>query len=183
MSELETAARPYARAVFELANDSSSLSLWSDRLQAAAAVVADKEMAALLLSPAMEQAQKAELILAVLAGLKEAPKFDQEAENLFKLLAENERLEIIPAIAELFEIFKQDAEGVIEVSVISARRLSAKHKNAIAEAMKKRLGKEVTITASIDKSVIAGAIIRAGDLVIDGSALGRLHKLSSQLNR
>lgn len=183
MSELETSARPYARAIFELAKETSSLVLWADRLQAATQIVSNVEMQAMLSSPAMEQTQKAELLLSVVSGLKEAPEFDTEAQNLIKLLAENERLLSLPTISTMFESFKQEAEGTVEVQVVSARKLTVKQTTTIAAAMKKRLGKEVSVTSEIDKNMLAGAIIRAGDLVIDGTALGRLHKLSSQLNR
>ena len=89
----------------------------------------------------------------------------------------------LPAIAEVYEELKQQAEGTIEVKVVSARKLTAKQEKEMAKNLQKRLGKEVSITAEIDQSLIAGAVIRAGDLVIDGSARGRLNKLTSTLNK
>ena len=89
----------------------------------------------------------------------------------------------LPAIAEGYEALKQEAEGAIEVSVTSAHKLTAKQEKEMASSLKKRLGKDVTIKAEIDESLIAGAIIKAGDLVIDGSARGRLNKLTSILNK
>jgi F-type H+-transporting ATPase subunit delta len=118
-----------------------------------------------------------------MSAVKDGPKMNQEVKNLVALLAENERLLALPEISTGYETFKQEAEGSIEVEVTSARKLTAKQEQDIAKNMKARLGKEVSITAEVDESLIAGAIIKAGDLVIDGSALGKLNKLTTQLNK
>ena len=102
---------------------------------------------------------------------------------MIALLAENERLMSLPDIQQGYETLKQEAEGAIEVQVTSARKLTVKQEKEMAKSLKQRLGKDVTITSEIDKSLIAGAIIHAGDLVIDGSALGRLNKMTSLLNK
>jgi F-type H+-transporting ATPase subunit delta len=108
---------------------------------------------------------------------------DPDFDNLIALLAENGRLAALPAIATVFATLKQEAEGKIEVQVKSAQELSAEQQDNIAVSMAKRLGKEVSITTEIDSSLIAGAIITAGDLVIDGSASGRMEKLTIALNK
>jgi F-type H+-transporting ATPase subunit delta len=108
---------------------------------------------------------------------------NDEFKNLISLLAENGRLAAIPAIAINFEALKQAAEGKIEVQVKSAQKLTGEQQDAIAKSLVKKLGKEVTITAEVDESLIAGAIIQAGDMVIDGSARGRLDKLTVVLNK
>jgi F-type H+-transporting ATPase subunit delta len=122
-----------------------------------------------------------ELFLSVVsgAGLDSDANFD----NAVRLLAENSRLAALPAIADLFAILKQEAEGKIEVRVRSAQELSADQQDKIAKSMAKRLGKEVSISAEIDDSLIAGAVITAGDLVIDGSASGRIEKLTLAVNK
>ena len=99
------------------------------------------------------------------------------------LLAENDRLAALPAIAEIFAILKREADGKIEVRVRTASELTEEQQNKIAESMAKRLGKQVSITTEIDASLIAGAIVTAGDLVIDGSASGRMDKLAVALNK
>ena len=99
-----------------------------------------------------------------------------------RLLAENSRLPALPAIAVLFDALKQEAEGKIEVRVRSAQALSDEQQQQIAESMAKRLGKDVSISAEVDETLIAGAVITAGDLVIDGSASGRVQKLSQAVN-
>lgn len=181
MADFETAARPYAKAMFELAQDEGKLEQWQERLTLAAAITIDADMKALLEQPAVLPRELGELFLSVVtaAGLDSDSDFD----NAVRLLAENSRLAALPAIAEQFAILKQEAQGEIEVRVRSARKLSAKQQDSIAASMAKRLGKKVSISAEIDDSLIAGAVITAGDLVIDGSASGRIEKLSLAVNK
>ena len=183
MSDFETAARPYARAIFELASAEGKLESWHDSLQAAAAIASDAQMQVMFESPSMLANQQAELFLSVYAGVKEAPTASDELNNLIVLLAENGRLAAIPAIAANFEALKQAAEGKVEVKLRSAFALTARQQNNMAESLVKKLGKAVTITTEVDASLIAGAIIQAGDMVIDGSARGRLEKLAVVLNK
>ena len=181
MSEFETAARPYARAIFELASEEGQLQAWQDSLEVAAQVASDKAVASLLHQPTRIPGQLAELFQSVLSdsGVQTGANFD----NLIALLAENGRLAALPAIAVQFETLKREAEGKIEVRVRSAQELSAEQQQRIADSMARRLGKEVSIIAEIDESLIAGAIVTAGDLVIDGSASGRMDKLTVALNK
>ena len=183
MSDFETAARPYSKAIYELASELQSLPYWSDILQIAGQIVADEDMQALITSPSIVGSQLSELFISVMSSVADAPEINQEVKNMVALLVENDRLLSLPAIHEGFETLKQAAEGSIEVKVTSARKLTARQQKEMASQLKKRLGKDVSISAEIDQSLIAGAIIQAGDLVIDGSALGRLSKLTSILNK
>ncbi len=183
MSDFETAARPYSKAIYELASEQDNLQFWSDILQIAAQIVADDDMQALISSPSVENDQLLELFISVLSTVKDAPEINQEVKNLVAVLVENGRLLSLAAIYEGYETLKQEAEGTIEVKITSARKLTVKQEKAMASHLKKRLGKEISISAEIDQSLIAGAIIKAGDLVIDGSARGRLSKLTSILNK
>ncbi|MBC8212390.1 MAG: F0F1 ATP synthase subunit delta [Gammaproteobacteria bacterium] len=187
MSDFETVARPYSRAVFELAMESKSskkaLQSWSDVLQIASQIVLDESMQALILSPSVTRAQLLEMFLSVMTSVEGAPEISQDVKNLLAILATNNRLSALPAIVVEYEKLKQASEGTIEVKVVSARNLTAKQEKEMTGQLKKRLGKDVSITAEIDQSLIAGAIIKAGDLVIDGSALGRLSKLATLLNK
>jgi F-type H+-transporting ATPase subunit delta len=183
MSDFETVARPYSRAIFELASEQGDLQFWSDVLQLGASLAEDEGLRTLVGSPSVLESDLAELVISVMSAVKDGPKMNQEVKNLVALLAENERLLALPEISTGYETFKQEAEGSIEVEVTSARKLTAKQEQDIAKNMKARLGKEVSITAEVDESLIAGAIIKAGDLVIDGSALGKLNKLTTQLNK
>ncbi len=183
MSDFETAARPYSKAIYELAVEQKNLPFWSDVLQLAAQVTTDEEMQVLITSPSVNGADIAELLTTVMSSVADAPEMNQQVKNMLLLLVENDRLLSLSAIYEGYEALKQAAEGSIEVKVTSARKLTVKQEKEMATQLKKKLGKDVSISAEIDQSLIAGAIIRAGDLVIDGSALGRLSKLTSILNK
>ena len=181
MSDFQTAARPYARALFELASEQSRLQQWQDSLQQAAVIAADADMLATFDQPAILPAELSALFLSVAEGA--GVEVDAEFRNLIGVLAENDRLAALPAIAAQFAVLKQEAEGKIEVTVRSAQELSDEQQGKIASSMARRLGKEVTITTEIDSSLIAGAIVTAGDLVIDGSASGQMQKLTIALNK
>ncbi len=183
MSDFETVARPYSKAIFELASEQNNLQFWADTLQLAALVSADDEMKALVSSPSIMNEQLSELFVSVIAAIDTSADISQEVKNLINLLTENDRLLALPEIAKGFEGLKQEAEGAVEVIVRSARKLTAKQEAQIMDNLKKRLGKKISISAEVDKSLIAGAIITAGDLVIDGTALGRLNKMTSLLNK
>ncbi len=181
MADFETAARPYARAFFELALDQGRLDDWQNGLDLAAAVAADSDMKSLLEQPDVLPRELGELFLSVLAGA--GLDSDSDFENAVRLLAENSRLAALPAIAALYATLKQEAEGKIEIQVRSAQALTDEQQEQIAQNMAKRLGKEVRLVAEVDESLIAGAVITAGDLVIDGSASGRIEKLVHAVNR
>jgi len=181
MANFETAARPYARAIFELASEEGKLEQWQQFLQGVATIAADRQMQSLFDLPSLLAADLAKLFLSVAdgAGLETGDDY----RNLISLLADNDRLAALPAIAEIFETLKREADGKIEVRVRSAQKLTAKQQEKIASTMAKRLGKEVSITTEVDASLIAGAIVTAGDLVIDGSASGRMDKLALALSK
>ncbi len=181
MPDFDSAARPYARAVFELASEEGKLQQWQDSLLVAAAVAVDDNMQAVFDQPSMLAEQKAELFLSVMASAGNTP--DAHFTNLVKLLAEKGRLGALPTIALTYEELKQQAEGQVEVQVVSAQPLTDEQRQKIADSLTKKLGKEVSISAEVDESLIAGAIISAGDMVIDGSAKGRMEKLAVALNK
>ena len=176
MSELTTAARPYARAAFDIANSHGEQQKWSDMLTYMSAVAHDTTMNAVLDSPRLSQNQSAEMFISVCEE-----QIDQRGKNFIKLLAENDRIKLLPEITALYEHYRAEAEGTIDAEVISAQEVSESQISKIAASLKTRLGKEVRLSSKIDASLIGGAIIRAGDLVIDGSVSGRLEKLSTTL--
>lgn len=181
MSDFETAARPYAKALFELASEDGQLEDWNERLQLCGIIASDAQMMSVFESPSMLPSEQAELFLSVYSAVTDAPAVSDTFKNLISLLAENGRLASLPAVAVILESLKRESEGKVEVRVTSAFELSEKQQQDIAGSLVKKLGKEVSITTSIDASLIAGAIIQAGDMVIDGSARGRLDKLSIAL--
>ncbi len=178
MAEKTTIARPYAEAVFEIARDQQELGPWSEMLAVIAHIVADERVGGLIGNPRVQKSQVAELVLGV-AG----DKLNEAAGNLVKLLADNGRLAVLPEIAALFEGLRAEAESTVEARVIAAFTVSEAQQKQIAKALKQRLGREVKITCETDEDLLGGAIIRAGDLVIDGSVTGQLAKLGTALAR
>jgi F-type H+-transporting ATPase subunit delta len=178
MSELTTAARPYANAVYQIASQAAKLAQWSSALSLMAAVVVDATMTAKLSSPQLGKTQKGELLLAVVGD-----RLDAEQKNMVLLMAENNRLTLFPTVAELYEEYRAEAEGQIDAVVTSAFPLTDEQSASIATALKNKTGRDVTITATTDASLIGGVIIKAGDIIIDGSMKTRLAALASTLSR
>lgn len=178
MAEITTIARPYAQAVFKLASEQKDLKRWSEMLGLAANVAADPEMAKVIDNPRFSRAQVVEIFLGVCGE-----RLNEHGKNMVQLLADNGRLDLLPEIAALFEIERAQAEGTIEAEVVSALELTDSQKKALAAALKKRLGRDISLNVKVDGSLLGGAIIRAGDMVIDGSAVSRLEKLGAELMR
>ncbi|MCK5726597.1 MAG: F0F1 ATP synthase subunit delta [Thiotrichaceae bacterium] len=176
MSELITTARPYARAVFELASEGEALAQWSETLTFLGAIVSDDSVHAVLDNPSLTKQEVAQIVIELADG-----QLDSKAENLVKQLAEYGRLEALPEIVALFEVMKDEAEGVVEVTITSAQELKDEEIQSISAALKKRLDAEIKVKTTIDKSILGGVIIRAGDLVIDGSIQGRMHNITQAL--
>ncbi|WP_020558339.1 F0F1 ATP synthase subunit delta [Thiofilum flexile] len=178
MSELTTAARPYAKAVFEMAQGAGNLAGWSQQLEAMAQVISSEDSAALLNNPRLSQDQKVDVLTDALGK-----HVNPDGKNLLRVLGENNRFILVPEITRLYEEFKAQAEGAIEAEVTAAMELSAAQQNAIAVALQKRLGREVKLVTKLDPSLMAGAVVRAGDLVIDGSIQSRLKEMKAALSR
>jgi F-type H+-transporting ATPase subunit delta len=177
MSENNTIARPYSQAIFELAREHNSYSAWSDTLRFLSAVASDHQMQALLDSPRMTEQQLTDLFVEICAD-----RVDEAGKNFVRLLAENRRLAVLPEIAELYEELRRDGEGVVRGQVISAYPVTEQQQQQIASALRARLGREVELEWATDESLIGGAVVRAGDLVIDGSVQGKLNRLANVLS-
>jgi F-type H+-transporting ATPase subunit delta len=176
MLEKTTIARPYAQAVFELAQESNSSAEWSEALNLLQRIVSDPQMRLLISNPKVGDEQLQDLVIEI-----GGDSFSQLAKNFIKVLVAACRLQYAPQIAELFEAKRADAEGIIDVQVSSAYELDQAQQESIAKGISARLGKKVNISTTIDESLIGGAVIRAGDSVIDASLRGRLRELSNQL--
>ncbi|HEV7606506.1 MAG TPA: F0F1 ATP synthase subunit delta [Steroidobacteraceae bacterium] len=176
MAERITTARPYAKAIFALARKGNTLAQVGATLARAAEVVADPRVHALLGSPRMTPAQLAEFVTGVVgAGL------DEYGRNFVSLLAQNRRLGFLPEIAALFEQMKADVENAVDVEVIAASKLTPDQESRYAAALQKKLGRQVRLHTRVDGSLLGGAVLKAGDLVIDGSIKGRLERLATEL--
>ncbi len=177
MTEIATLARPYARAAFEQAQSNpGGLAKWSEMLKLAAFIVADQRVTALIKSPQLDIAQKVELVADVCGKT-----LDKAGRQFLELLGANGRLLVLPAIVPLYEQLRTEAEKTVKATLISAMKVESAQLEKLEKALSKKLQRTVTLTVEVDPSLIGGAIIRAGDLVIDGSARGRLAHLDAAL--
>ena len=177
MSQALSLARPYARAAFSLARDAGALAGWSDALGFAARVSADPQVAALLGNPALTTDQ------AVMLLSPPSPSVDTDTFARFiGLLADNRRLSLLPEIAGLYDELRFEAERVVKARVTSATPLPAGELDTLKAALRKRFGREVELETAVDADLIGGAVIDAGDVVIDGSLRGKLGRLQAALS-
>lgn len=178
MAERYTLARPYAKAVCELAEaqGASGFAAWSDALAALSAIVRDDAFQAVMHNPRVDRVTLVDAIIAV----GDADMGD-EARNLVRLLGENDRLSLAPEIAELFEAERSAMEDRLEVEVTSATELTQAQQQALGKALEKRFGRTITMHFAQDDSIIGGAVIRADDVVIDGSLTSQLARMRRSL--
>lgn len=174
--EKTTIARPYAEAVLARAQETDSLDLWSDMLGLLSSLVQSPELAGLVANPKLPRDQVEALLLELGAG-----HLNEEGQNFLKILAYNRRLSLLPDIAALYERRKRECAGVLQIQVHSAFTLDTAQEQALAEALKERLQRTVNVESSQDPDLIGGVLIRAGDVVIDGSVRGQLRQLANQL--
>ncbi|MDP2761850.1 MAG: F0F1 ATP synthase subunit delta [Sideroxyarcus sp.] len=176
MSEAITTARPYAQAAFEEAQKLSDLKGWLEVVQSLAEAVSYPEMRTVISSPRVAKAQLADLLSDMLGG-----RLKPQQMNFIRVLAENQRLLLLPEIAALFAVLKAEAEKSVDVVVDSAFELSVAQQDKIVSSLKKRTGREIKLTCNVKKELLGGVVIRAGDKVIDGSALTRLAEMANAL--
>jgi len=176
MAEPSTVARPYAEAAFKLADEAGALARWAEMLAALAAVAADARVRQAAADPQRSDAQRAGLFIAVLGG-----RLSGEAENFVRLLAQNDRLELLPEIRAQFEALKNEREGVMEATVQSAFELSDAQLKDIVARLEQKTGRKVRPQVSVDRELIGGLKIVLGDKVIDGSARAQLAALEAAL--
>ena len=176
MAEKSTIARPYAKALFELALGRKKLDAWSEALSLVAAVVADERVKKLLTSPRVTIEQLADFVIDV-AG----DKLDEVGRNFIRVLAANRRLGFLPEIAAIYEKLKAAEENTVDVTVTSAVTLDMEQQQRFSQAMSARLKRDVRLRCEVDSTLLGGAVLRADDLVIDGSLRGQLERLNAEL--
>jgi len=177
MPQLTTFARPYAKAAFETAVATGELSTWSTGLGVLASLVQQEKVARFLSQPSRSWESQAAGLLG-LAG----EELDEKIRNFVLLLASNKRLALLVEIVTLFEAMKAEMEKTIDIEVISAFAIDDEASLSLANALKQRLQRDVKLSTSVDKSLIGGLVVKAGDLVIDGSVRAKLNKLSETMN-
>ena len=177
MAELSTLARPYAKAGFEYAREKDALAQWSEQLATCAAVAANDGMDAVIDNPSLTDEQQAQTLNEVCGDAT-----GQEVKNFVSILASNKRLSLLPVICAQFELLKSNLEKSVDVEVVSAFDLNDATADKLAQVLGKKLEREVKVSTSTDQDLLGGVLIRAGDLVIDGSVRGRLNKLAEAMN-
>jgi F-type H+-transporting ATPase subunit delta len=185
MADNNTIARPYAQAVFELARESGELAAWSETLDVARQLLADGQVTAYLGDPAFNDEQRLEFLTGLFAkaGSSILGGQDKKGTNFLKLLLEYGRAAVLPEIAGHFEAMKAEVENIVDVTVTSASAISKEQQDTISKALRERLGRDVNIATAIDGNLIGGAVIKAGDVVIDGSLRARLEGLATALTK
>jgi len=178
MAELTTVARPYAQAVFKRAQETGKLTDWSAMLAVASEVVADPGMADIIGGARLSRGQIVDLFVEICG-----PRLDAEGVNLIRVLADNRRLTLLPEITAVYEAYRAEAESTMEAEMITAFPVDDALRDKLAQALAARLGRAVHLSATVDKTLLGGAVIRAGDLVIDGSVRGKLEKLSTAMSQ
>lgn len=176
MSNDTTLARPYAKAAFGVAHDGGDLAGWGNALAAASVAVREPELAGWLGSPSLDRGKAVDIIADATGG-------DEKFRRFLTVLAENDRLPLLPDITAMFGQLREAAEGRLEVKVVSAVALDEDQASRMKAALAKRYDREIDLANEVDASVLGGAVIYAGDEVIDGSLKGRLDNLSASLNR
>ncbi|WP_396588086.1 F0F1 ATP synthase subunit delta [Bermanella sp. R86510] len=177
MAELSTLARPYAKAAFQAAVDAGELQAWSNMLAVASNVTANEEIDEVLSNPSLSGQQQAQTLIDVCGD-----ELNEAGQNLIHVLAEHKRITLLPHILEQFEHLKAEQEKAVDVEIVSAFDVTDETKQKLTQALKAKLDKDVRVTTTVDSSLVGGAIIRAGDLVIDGTLRGKLAKLAEAMN-
>ena len=176
MSKSTTVARPYAKAAFEFGLAANNLGAWSAFLNEASAVVQHERVERYLNAPTVTSEQKAEGFASLLSDINDAQK------NFVIILADNKRLEALPQVAELFSLFKDAYEKTIDVDIKTAFALDDTDLANLRESLEKNLNRKVELNSEVDKSLLGGVLIHAGDSVIDASMKGRLEQLEEALS-
>lgn len=177
MAELLTLARPYAKAAFEYGRSANDLSGWLKALGEAALVSQDAGMQKVLDAPNLTRKEKGDCFNEVCGDL-----LNSNQKNFVSILADNNRLDLLPQISSLFELYKANQERTVDVDIQTAFEIVPELEAKLAKILAEKLDRKVTLKTSVDRSLLGGALVRAGDTVIDGSARGHLARLADAIN-
>ena len=185
MADNNTIARPYARAAFAVARENDALDELSRSLGIAKELLADGQVATFLADPGKTDDQRLEFLTQLFAKAAGDDSVfagsNEHGTNFLKLLLEYGRVAVLPEISDRFDALKAEVEATVDVTLTSATKLSDAQISEIEAALKSRLGSDVNLSTEIDENLIGGAVIRAGDVVIDGSVRARLEGLANAL--
>jgi F-type H+-transporting ATPase subunit delta len=180
MAERLTQARPYGKAAFEHARERKDFARWSQLLSLVATAVSDARVARLLANPMITPVQLVGLLADVASG-ELGGKLDEHHRNFLETLAHNRRLGLLPEIASIYETLRAQTENIADVQVVSAFPLEPVQRERLTLALKKRMGCEIRLSCEVDPQLIGGAVVRSGDMVIDGSLRARLDRLAGEI--
>jgi F-type H+-transporting ATPase subunit delta len=187
VADNNTVARPYAEAAFQVAQETNALAEFSESFAAARALLEDGQVADFMSRPKLtDDARLAFLQGLFAAAVGEGSVFaggSKHGTNFLKLLLENDRVAVLPEIADQFAALQAEVENTVDAVITSAAPLSEAQQQEMAASLRERLGREVRVSTKIDENLIGGAVIRAGDVVIDGSLRARLQGLGNALNK
>ncbi|MDF2690332.1 MAG: atpH [Gammaproteobacteria bacterium] len=178
MATASTLARPYAKAAFEYAMEQHNEKVWATALESLGDFFAAKEVHELLHHPKCTQSELAEILLE-----KSLSSFDKPIQNFIRVLAENSRLALLPQISEIYAEYLAESQKACKAVLISATSVDPAYVEQIKKALSKKLNQSIELNVEVDESLIGGAIIKAGDLVIDGSVKGQLNRLAQELRK
>ena len=176
MINTQTLARPYAKAAFEFASKAGRVDAWSGMLGLAAVAVEVPEVAEQLKNPRLTSESKVQMLVQLFSN-----DVDEAFRNFVTTLGDNDRLDVLPMIRELFEELKAEAEKTLDVEVQTAYELTPAQLQTLAAALSKRLDRTVNPQQVVNPALIGGVLIRAGDVVVDGSVRGKLSQLAESL--
>ncbi|WP_300089014.1 F0F1 ATP synthase subunit delta [uncultured Nitrosomonas sp.] len=176
MAEAITIARPYAEALFKLAKGNGSLFSWSEMLQVMSAITRENQVRELINNPQISSQKMCEIILSI-----SGKKVNEIGERFLTLVTENQRLEILPQICELFEQLKAQHEGVLEAEVVSAFPLESGQQEKLVSILESKFKRKVKVGVSVNNELIGGVRIKIGDQVIDSSVHGKLEAMATAL--
>ena len=180
MSANTTIARPYAKAIFELALDNKQLQQWSIWLNMLGEYIQNEDVHSFFHNPVTTGVEHADVLISLVEKTF-AGSIDANGKRLIQLLATNTRLDVMPSIAVQFDCMRANEEKTLVVQVTSFSALNQQQEERLVDALSRRLDRRVSLDVTIDESLLGGAIIRANDLVIDGSVRGKLTTLGAEL--
>lgn len=185
MADNYTIARPYAEAAFEVAQENGVLGELSESLAAGKTLMEDGQVESFLGNPSLTDEQRLRFLEGLFASVAGEGSIlaggNRHGRNFLKLLLEYDRVGVLPEISDHFEALKARVENSVDVTVTAATEIGDALKAEISDALKERFGRDIVLTTKIDESLIGGAVIRAGDVVIDGSLRARLEGLANAL--
>lgn len=178
MAELATLARPYSNAVFEVAKEEGRLDLWSRSLAVLVRTLQEPEVEPFIASPIHSPAKKAITLTDILGD-----QLSESTRRFVHVLAENRRLELLPEIQQGFEERLEEEQQTLTVEITTAVDLSDDEKKRFTTTLQDRFQRDISLATEVDPDVLGGALIRAGDTVLDGTVRGKLEKLRNQMQR